>query len=160
MYFVNRGKFTHAQRDQLSGVSARVKLAIARNLERECKLPINFDGILHEDDWRKHPNGQRIYSALSSLGRVFVTTNYDRWLDQIVALPTLSPAEEESSHITQGRARDVIYKKAELSPAALITSKHTVIHLHGSLEASHEMILTTSDYVEHYANDRVEGPEN
>ena len=46
------------------------------------------------------------------------------------------------------------YRVADLT-ADKLNSPNTVIHLHGSLNAPDEMILTTQDYVRHYANDRL-----
>jgi hypothetical protein len=41
-YFVDQGKFTHSQLAQLWQQSPRVKLSIARSLEREHHLPIKI----------------------------------------------------------------------------------------------------------------------
>jgi hypothetical protein len=47
----------------------------------------------------------------------------------------------------------VIYKVEELTPDNL-ERPNTIFHLHGSLLDPASMILTTQDYVRHYANDR------
>jgi len=47
----------------------------------------------------------------------------------------------------------VLYKPAEFTAAALGRS-NVVIHLHGSLKDPDAMVLTTPDYLTHYANDR------
>ena len=52
--------------------------------------------------------------------------------------------------------RNVIYKIHDLTPAVL-NQANTAIHLHGSLLEPSDMVLTTSDYVRHYANDRFTG---
>jgi SIR2-like domain len=153
-YFVDQGKFTHAQLAQLSQQHPRVKLSIARGLQREHNLPINFSAILYPDGRNTNPKGRRLYEALSKLGKTFVTTNYDDWLDTTVGAPPLTvSAEGGAGTSTLDRQPTVIYKVEELTPDGL-ERPNTIFHLHGSLLDPASMILTTQDYVRHYANDR------
>ena len=48
------------------------------------------------------------------------------------------------------------YKVDKLLPS-LLSQPNTVIHLHGSLRDPSGMILSTGDYIRHYANDRLSG---
>jgi hypothetical protein len=59
----------------------------------------------------------------------------------------------QSQSTTAPEAMRVVYKAAELTYANL-DCPYTVIHLHGSVKDPDNMILTTGDYVRHYANDR------
>jgi hypothetical protein len=156
-YFVDQGKFSHGQLDQLSQQPPRVKLSIALGLEHEHGLPIKFDEILYPDGRNTNPKGRRLYQALSNLGKTFVTTNYDDWLDTAISGPAPSAnAEGESATSTIGEKRTVIYRVDELTLDNL-ERPNTVFHLHGSLLDSASMILTTQHYVRHYANDRRTG---
>jgi hypothetical protein len=160
-YFVERGKFTHGQLAQLSQQPARVKLSIARALQREHNLPIEFDGILYPDGRNTNAKGRKLYEALSKLGKTFVTTNYDDWLDTTVGAPPLTVSGDGGGGATPPIRQNptVIYKVEELTPDNL-ERPNSVFHLHGSLRDQDSMILTTQDYVRHYANDRrAEGPE-
>jgi hypothetical protein len=159
-YFVERGKFTHGQLAQLSQQPPRVKLSIARGLQREHSLPIEFDGILYPNGRNTNTKGRRLYEALSKLGKTFVTTNYDDWLDTTVGAPPLTVSGDGDGATPPIRQNPtVIYKVEELTPDNL-ERPNSVFHLHGSLLEPAGMILTTQDYVRHYANDRrADGPE-
>ena len=159
-YFVDQGKFTHGQLAQLSQQHPRVKLSIARGLQRQHSLPIKFDAILYPDGRNTNPKGRRLYEALSKLGRTFVTTNYDDWLDTTIGAPSPTvSAGGGTGTATIGQKPTVIYRVEELTPDKL-ERPNTVFHLHGSLLDPTGMILTTQDYVRHYANDRrADGPE-
>src|ERR1700730_7614338 len=86
-YFVDQGKFSHGQLAQLSQQPPRVKLSIALGLQREHNLAIKFDTILYPDGRNTNLKGRRLYDALSNLGKTFVTTNYDDWLDKTIGAP-------------------------------------------------------------------------
>ena len=90
---------------------------------------------------------------MSNLGKTFVTTNYDDWLDMTISAPAPSAnAEGDAATATIGEKRTVIYKVEELTPDNL-ERPNTVFHLHGSMVDPASMILTTQDYLRHYAND-------
>jgi hypothetical protein len=150
---VKEGKFSHAQLAQIAHLNPRVKLSIALGLHKEHGLPIKFQTLLHPKG-KNDARGQRLFSSLSNLGRTFVTTNYDEWLDEAIVLPDLSaktvPASMGSPRF---EPRTIIYKVEDFTPANL-NKPDTVIHLHGSLRAPDSMVLTTQHYVQHYANDR------
>lgn len=152
---VAHGKLSHGQLDQLRDQPPRVKLSIARSIAQEHSVPIEFRKLLHPSGRKDNPKGQRLYGSLSKLGKTFVTTNYDEWLDEEFIVPVLSMGgdaeQSENSHI---KRRRVLYKKHDLTYENL-NEPDTVIHLHGSLDDPDGMILTTQDYVQHYANDRL-----
>ena len=154
---VNEGKFTYSQLDQVKHLSPRVKLSIAITIAEDTKTPIDFDALLHPIPPAKHPNGQRLYNSLFALGNIFVTTNYDRWLDKRIAGPvpgaTPSPSPSAPSLATPMRS---IYNINDFRPA-LLTQANTVVHLHGSVADQKSMILTTRDYIKRYANDHGTG---
>jgi hypothetical protein len=149
--------FTHSQFDQIRHLNPRIKLSLARMLERENGVDIDYKGLLHREERSKHPSGVRLYTALFKLAKTFVTTNYDEWLDERLPdpTPTAAPPEGDGAKEPLPTIR-VIHKVSELTPAAL-AEPNSVIHLHGSLHDPKGMILTTQDYVTHYANDRLSG---
>jgi hypothetical protein len=156
-FFVEKGKFTHAQFDQIRTLTPRVKLSFAKSLERQHDLPIDFKSVLYPKAGLSDSKGLRLYSAIAKLGKTFVTTNYDEWLDS--SLTTLQPQVPEGpaqvATATQP-APNVIYRAKDLSPDCL-SRPNTVIHLHGSVKDPTSMIVTTQDYIAHYANDRSRG---
>ncbi|PLY13888.1 MAG: hypothetical protein C0631_12745 [Sedimenticola sp.] len=152
---IEAGKFSHGQLDQIRNQPPRVKLSIARHLAEEHDFRIDYQTVLHPGSGLNDPVGQRLYTSLSKLGRTFVTTNYDRWLDAKVIVPgaTMRGASGQSDTSVSDQQRRVLYKIEDFTYANL-NMPDTVIHLHGSLDEPDGMILTTQDYVRHYANDR------
>ena len=148
---IDSGEFSYAQLDQVKNLNARVKLSIAISLKEKANIPINFGDLLHQVPLDKHEDGRRIYSYLSKLGRTFVTTNYDTWLDQEILYP--SPPLTEPRTDPAPKYRKIYYRPEELTVSNL-NEDDVVIHLHGTVKDPASMIMTTSDYVRHYANDR------
>lgn len=155
--FVGEGKFSHKQIAQISHLNPRVKLAIALGLEKEHRTRIPFDKLLHPSGQKDNAKGRKLYGDLCKLGKIFVTTNYDEWLDEEIIIP------QETRVLTSDlkapaatNQRNVIHKIQDLTPDKL-SQPNTVIHLHGSLLDHDGMILTTQHYVQHYANDRLSG---
>lgn len=154
--FVDRGKFTYSQLDQIQHLGPRLKLSLARALEQDHQISIDFRNLLHRKDRSEEPKGRRLFGSVSKLGKTFVTTNYDEWLDDELPEPVLSLSGGDEAAVPVPTKRTVLYKTQDLTPAAL-NQANTVIHLHGSLLDPSGMVLTTRDYVRHYANDRFAG---
>jgi SIR2-like domain len=154
-FFVAQGKFSHSQLAQIGHLNPRVKLSIALGLEIEHKMPIDFQKVLHPTGRKDNVKGRRLYENLSKLGKTFVTTNYDEWLDTAISAPAPSvrPETNPATSAIEER-RIVIYDVDELTPDNL-NRPNTVFHLHGSVRNPKSMILTTQHYVRHYANDRL-----
>ena len=154
---IDKDKFSYSQLDQISHLNPRVKLSLARALEKEHSIAIDFRTLLHPSERMEHEKGRRLYGSLFKLGKVFVTTNYDEWLDEEIPEPMLSPAAKlDPTQVSRHEPMNVIHKIDGLTLASL-DQPNTVIHLHGSVRDSTKMILTTQDYVRHYANDRFTG---
>ena len=134
MFFVKNGRLSHAEFDQVSMLSARVKLSIALDLRRRHQLAIDFEKLLEPDLKKKH-FGEKISASLSQLSTTFVTTNYDNLLD--ARGPRIS-------------------KKSDISVENL-DRESAVIHIHGSVHEPDEMVLTTVDYLERYASHKING---
>lgn len=151
---IQAGKFSYSQLEQIRNLNPRVKLSFARRLARDSKVSIDYKALLHSVPRSDHKDGCRIYRSLFALGNIFVTTNYDEWLDEYIPSTSATPTPYETSSntpaITTMRA---IYRVIEFLPA-LLNEPNTVIHLHGSVLDPEQMILTTGDYLTHYANDR------
>jgi len=149
------GCISHAQLAQIAQLAPRVKLSIARQLATEHNQKIDFAKAIYEDKGAPPASerGRRVYCALSKLAKTFVTTNYDQWLDREMLSISLPSGEDESQPKTLERR--VIHQVAEFIPAILSEGQSTVVHLHGSILDPDRMIVTTRDYLRHYANDRL-----
>lgn len=165
--FVEQGSMDHATYDLMKSLSPRIKLSIA--LEQEEKAlqndgkPIDFLKLLHPTGDCSNEKGQRLYQGLSTLSQRFVTTNYDRWLDAPIFLPTTTSSTQASSsgnlpNQLKPQKRDRYFFKDEFRISAF-NQPNMVLHLHGSVDKRESMILTTEQYAKHYANDRRNGVE-
>jgi hypothetical protein len=156
-WLIDNGVFTYSQLDQIRHLHPRVKLSLACTLATKGNTTIDFRALLHPQARREHKKGCRLYNSLFALGKTFVTTNYDEWLDErfpesiATAVPSPQSADAPAVNPIQ-----VVHKVDQFLPA-LLSKPNTVIHLHGSLRDPAGMILTTRDYVRHYANDRLTG---
>ena len=151
-FFVDQGHLTHSQLDQIKGLNPRIKLSIASQLQNKHRLLVDYARLLKGS--KESPEGRRLYSSLSQLGRVFVTTNYDEWLDKIISVPVPSVEGGSEQHaFPVDRDRAVFYRPEDFTPTNLLGDKDTVIHLHGSVREPSGMILTTRDYIRHYRNE-------
>lgn len=153
-FFVSKGVLSHAQLDQLSHLSARVKLSIALDLENSHPhLRVDFARIL-EPNPTKRQVGERIYGALWRLASTFITTNYDDWLD---TRPTAEfTATEASTHDVAPPQPSTFYKESDIT-IENIDTPNAVFHIHGSVLDRTSMLLTTAHYLERYSSHRIDG---
>jgi hypothetical protein len=116
-------KLTHGQLAQIRHLPPRVKLSIARGLEAEHGLKIDYGKLINpEKGYENNDTGNRVYRSLAKLGRTFVTTNYDSWLDTEipdVLFPVTAPALQQDTTATAPSKRRVIFNENEFTPANL-----------------------------------------
>lgn len=142
--------------EQLRGLGdPRRTLSIAMALAKEKGISIDFDGILHPG--KPAVVGEELYRLLSELKPVFVTTNYDKWLDDAGPedLSTEVKEDGEAEPAKRPAKRPKYYLREHLSPA-LLAQRGAVIHLHGSYMDPSSMVVSLKDYIEHYADSRVQ----
>ncbi len=153
--FVEQGKFTYGQLDQIRHLNPRVRLSIALGLQKEHGVSIKFDKIICPSGRYDNEIGRRLYGSLAKLGKTFVTTNYDAWLDEYIVdtRPTTAAlGQQETAPETIVRRK--VYDRVDQFIPANLSQPQAVFHLHGSLREPGEMILTTRNYVQRYASDR------
>jgi hypothetical protein len=148
---LNKGLFSHAQLAQVENLDPRIKLSIALGIQKE--RPIDFPALLTPNGGYDNPMGRRVYGALSSMAKTFVTTNYDRWLDiEIDSAPSGIARSGKAPAVTPApRLRKMFYEMNDFIPANL--NSPGVFHIHGSLRDPNSMVMTTSHYLRQYAND-------
>lgn len=142
--------------EQLRGLGdSRRTLSIAMALAKEKGIAIDFDGILHPT--KPEAIGSVLYELLSGLRPVFVTTNYDKWLDDAgpeeVSMEIRVGGESEPA---KGPSRRPKYYLREHLSSALLAERGAVIHLHGSYTEPSSMVVSLKDYIKHYADPRVQ----
>ncbi len=150
------GVLSFLEAEQLRGLGdSRRTLSIAMALAKEKRIAIDFDNILHPA--KPAALGSELYELLSSLRPVFVTTNYDKWLDDAgpEELSTEVKVGGEAEPAKGPSRRPKYYLREHLSPA-LLTERGAVIHLHGSYTDPSSLVVSLKDYIEHYADLRVQ----
>lgn len=150
------GELSFLEAEQLRGLAdPRRTLSIAMALAREKEVNIDFDGILHPS--KPAQIGVELYKLLSSLRPVFVTTNYDKWLDEEAQeeLTVAAPVGEEAEPVKVPAGRPKYYLREHLT-ADRLAERGAVIHLHGTYTEPDSMVVSLKDYIEHYADARVQ----
>lgn len=150
------GGLSFLEAEQLRGLGdSRRTLSIAMALAKEKGIAINFDSILHPA--KPAAIGSELYELLSSLRPVFVTTNYDKWLDDAgpEELSTEVKVGGEEEPTRRPSRRPKYYLREHLS-SALLAERGAVVHFHGSYTDPSSMVVSLKDYIEHYADQRVQ----
>jgi hypothetical protein len=144
--------------EQLNGLGdPRRTLSIAMDLARKhsLALDIEIDKILHPVTGRGV--GLELYALLARLRPVFVTTNYDKWLDSaplpepVIAVPESDTIEPRSLDVSRPK-----YHLAEQLTSEKLSERGAVIHLHGSHSDVASMIVSLRDYIRHYTDLRIQ----
>jgi hypothetical protein len=124
-WLINDGKFTYSQFSQIQHLNPRLKLSLARTLANEKGTTIDYRALLHPIAPKDHKKGCRLYNSLFALGKTFVTTNYDQWLDERIpdTIPAATPSSLAADTTSVSPIR-VVYKVEELVPALLSEPKY------------------------------------
>ena len=160
-FFVSKEILNHSEFDQLNKLPPRMKLSLTAILEKKHGLEIDYKEILRRKDTNQ--NNDDIYErilALLHFSRTFVTTNYDRELDDKVppAQPYINEGHEKIDDSLQ--ATIPIYKRNQINISSLNNIENAVIHIHGSVCDPKNMVLTTSDYLDRYYGHEIDGPDS
>jgi hypothetical protein len=113
------------------------RLSIAKIIAERKGIAIDYASILKAPKLPK----KNVYAHLNSFRSAFVTTNYERYL-----------APESNRSVPENRWR--FYERAHLLGAHLDTPG-CVLHIHGCVTSPSTMVITTRDYLEHYASQEV-----
>jgi hypothetical protein len=153
--FVDGGKFSYSQLAQLGTLNPRVKLSVALGLQDEHKIKIDFAALISPAGGYDNAPGRRLFGSLGKLGRTFVTTNYDSWLDREF-LNASSPISSPNKTVAESSipTRRTTYDNVDDFIPANLNKPNSVFHLHGSLGNPDSMVITTRHYLQRYANDR------
>lgn len=154
------GNINFSEMEQLKRLDAKKQLSIAIDISKTAQTSIDFKKII--DITEPKSSGLKIYRALLNIGSVYVTTNYDNFLDSIQVIEDLSidigeGGSMQQSPIEESKERKsllVIHRREDITAVAL-TKPGSVIHLHGSLKEPETMIISTRSYIEHYQDSRV-----
>lgn len=115
----------------------RKRLSIAKIIEEENGAEIDYKKIFEV----KNPKSN-VYKHINGYKCTFVTTNYDKFIE-----PTISKAKPEDNWRFYNRS-DILRDKLD--------ERGNVIHLHGCVDNPKSMVITTKDYLDHYASEEVQ----
>lgn len=150
------GRINFFEYERLSEEDPKRLLTICQRIIKDEKLQTPdisrmFDG--KPDKIKKH----RIYENLYGFNAIYVTTNYDKHLDNVA-----SKSRNRSKPVTSSGGDDsvqqdpdpgsalIVFKEEDLLISAL--DNGNVIHIHGSVDDPSQLVVTFSDYVTRYEN--------
>lgn len=138
---VAAGSIDFAELEQLKQLDPKKQLSIADFIAQEKGHSLNLSQHL------KTSCESSIYNSINSIKATCVTTNYDHELNPH---PLEKPSESEVTPSTNRKSG------VENLQAADLKIPGTVIHLHGDMNDSDTMIVTTRDYLAHYDEPKVQ----
>lgn len=135
---------TYSEAADLARLDAKKRLSIAMQIANEYRsekpaFRIDFEELLKHDSSKSS-----IYDYLNNIGCAYVTTNYD-----LLIKPRQSTA---SSRTPEPIKR--LFKPSDIFPSRL-KERGTVFHLHGCTVDDNSLILTTSQYLNHYIDENI-----
>lgn len=131
----------YAELDQLTGLNPREQLSRAALIAKKEAHSLNLRQYLVKK------KESTIYDLIRSIGAVCVTTNYDHELSPVsLEIP-------DNRHTAPKAKRVSGIENLSISDLKI---PGTVIHLHGDMENSAGMIVTTRDYLAHYDSKEVQ----
>ena len=149
---------TYGEKEQLKNEHPKKKLSIAINISEGSNTRLGFEEIFIDKN-SFIPDAQ-IFQDLYSINVPIVTTNYDDGLDFQAKKPPKSPPDlkggdsQEKEVITRGRL-PVYYHREDLTINRLM-EPGAVIHLHGGWKEPASMVISTSQYLDHYRDETVQ----
>lgn len=142
-------QISYSDIQQLSHLDAKKRLSIAFQIADSEGYQFDYEALVEPRPKKE----SKIYDYIKKIGCVYVTTNYDRFLD--ASTLSLSGTSDGGTAASQVRPRpELICRPDQFMPSAL-QKPGTVVHLHGSIEDPKRMIITTSNYLRHYNDEHV-----
>jgi hypothetical protein len=135
-------------------LDARKLLSICRSIYRKNSIePPSMKSLLKGDE--KLIKKFTIYEDLYDFNAIYVTTNYDNYLDEVIQRPinkkevVLDSKVESKIHIDEEKPKGkIIYQKEDILISNLINGN--LIHFHGSINDEKNVVMTIGDYMKHY----------
>ncbi|MCK4353290.1 SIR2 family protein [candidate division WOR-3 bacterium] len=148
--YENKGINFH-ELENLRVLDPRKLLSICnRIIERKRIKPPDFSSLLNAAPELKKK--YQIHEMLYSFNAIYVTTNFDNYLDEIANTVKPEPltflAKKLESQPSLSAKSKVFYSKDELLRSNL--QQGNVLHLHGSISDINSMVITTAKYLQHY----------
>jgi hypothetical protein len=147
---VDRNLITYGDVQQLSHLPAKQRLSIAHQVSESASTPFDYATLIQPN----FLSNSRVYEYLKGIGCVYVTTNYDRFLDSIP--DKIRPGGHDSGGVASSKDEPELICLPHQLKSFRLREPGTVIHLHGSIDQPTSMIMTTSQYLVHYNKKEVQ----
>jgi hypothetical protein len=138
-------------------LDTRKLLSICRNVCKKNNIePPSMKSLLKgkEESIKKF----KIYEDIYALNAIYITTNYDSYLDEIIQKPIhkneveLNLKVESKFHVDEEKPKGkIIYQKEDMLISNLLNGY--VIHFHGSVNDEKNVVMTIVDYMKYYKYD-------
>ncbi len=129
----------HYEKEMINALpDPRKRLSIAKILDEESENGTEVD---YKNIFTLSKEYSDIYKSINEFGCTFVTTNYDKLI-----APELSKGKNENEWRYFHR-QDLL--------SANLDQKGAVIHLHGCIDEPGSMVITTTDYLNHYSSSEI-----
>ena len=143
--------------ENLKSLDSRKLLSICRNIYKENKIiPPPMESLLKGN--KKLIKKYKIYDALYSFNSIYITKNYDNYLDEIIKNPIpeseikiYSKNESQISLNKEKTKGKIFYQKEDILISNL--ENGNLIHFHGSINDEKNLIMTIVEYMNHYKLD-------
>jgi len=141
----------------LKSLDSRKLLSICRSIYKKNNIePSSMKSLLKGDE--KLIKKFTIYEDLYDFKAIYVTTNYDNYLDEVIQRNinkkevVLNPKANLQIHIEEEKPKGkIIYLKEDMLTSNLLNGY--VIHFHGSVNDEKNVIMTIVDYMKYYRYD-------
>lgn len=143
-----KNSITYFEYKKLEILEPRKLLSICKNICKQKNINISLQALLKPNDSANKEYGD-IYEYIYDAGVIYVTTNFDDFLDR--ALEKNKKKRRDS--VQKGNEPEIIFAKDDLLITKLTPGN--IIHLHGCLKNLQGLVITISDYLEHYKSEEV-----
>lgn len=151
--YENKAAINYYEYTHLKSLDARKLLSICKQICREYSIqPPSMKSLLTANE--KLLKKFNIHADLYTFNAVYVTTNYEDYLDKVAQKPkeklisitqTSTAQDATEKVIPQGK---IFHSKEELLISNL--NNGNIIHLHGSIHDERSTVVTIVDYLKHY----------
>lgn len=147
-YLYNKDLINHREKEYLKSLSARKIISISKNKINENNLDLpDFRKILNIDIGHKKEKKHELYKNIYSCEAIYVTTNYDDYLDKMSKTITSESYLDFEEDTKRSKTR-IFFRKEELLVSNL--DNGNILHIHGSIKDKGNMIGSIVDYLSHY----------
>lgn len=136
---------------QLASLDPKKRLTIATQIAEAAGERLEIEKLLQPQKRRDC----KVYDYINGIGCACVTTNFDPFLDGNPTKARLTMGDGSVDVDAGTRLTKVICRPAQLS-ANLLRQRGVAVHLHGSETDPGSMIVSHTQYLEHYADDHVQ----